>query len=1665
MPRTFLAACFFLLQALAVLLPAPARAAYGVITDTTYYTVDTGAGLVFKVHRTDGSIRSIKYNGGPELQDQSKWSHLGSGYGSVTSTLTTYGSGTPATDDDYIKIACATSASNSYSPNLTHYFLVRRGHNVLYMATYLTQQPGVGEFRWITRLQTSPFPDSPVPSNIRGNVGDAESTDVKKMADGTTRSKYYGDPAGRSKDRALDLTYSGVSGPGVGVFMIYGSRESSSGGPFYRDIQNQSTEVYNYMNSGHVQTESPRVGVLHGPYALVFTSGGAPAYPLDFSWIDTAGFGLLGHVPPSGRGTVSGTVSGIPSAFPALVGFSNATAQYWARPAANGSYTCPGMKPGTYTVRLYKDELAVPLSTGATTVTVTAGSTATLNLASAESYPAHIFKLGEWDGTPAGFLNFENLIAMHPSDPRQAPWGPVNHTVESNSTADFPAIQFRLANSPATLRFTLTATQAASARTLRVGITCALYGGRPQIKVNNRWTSSTPSASTQPDGRCFTLGTWRGNNATFTYSIPASAFNSGANSLTIGPVSGSSDLGTWLSAGYAFDCIQLDGPPALPPVPAGLRATPGDARVTLAWDQVYNATSYTIQRGSSPSGPFTTLGTSPVAAFTDTTAANLATHHYVVRASNSAGAGAASTAVSATPIPLVAFANPGFELPVTPTFQYNPSGASWTFSGASPSGSGISADASAFTSSNAAAPEGAQVAFLQSLGGIAQTLSNLHPGQYYRISFLAAQRNRTQAGQTWDLSLDGTTFKSFAPPQSATAYTSYHATFQATAATHLLAFVGTRSGDNTVFLDDVRITRIVPPAGLVWQGDASVNRWDFSAPNWLASFAPTAFTNGQALTFDDDGSASPSIKLAATVSPASVHVSGNQAYTFTGPGSLAGPATLRKSGPGTLSIATANTYSGGTTLEGGDLLAAHATALGTGPVAITAPDTTTTTRLLLAHGVNLANPLAIHGKNTAYTGAVLVPGANDSATLSGPVTIHPGVNGTGGTFAGPSGTGLLSFTGPLHQSSPTTGPSVRRGRVRFSGGGTATAFAINQDTTSLGAPNGLPATSALSLAASGPATLDLNGHPQTFTGLTRGGHSATVTNSAATPATLTLALATDQSYDGDFSGTLALLKDGPATLTLRGVSTHSGGTTVLAGNLAVDIPTTPLPVAVANPGLETPAIADDTATGLTGATWSSSTTPGETGGGSCGLARGTTTWGSPSADGEQYAYIWHSGQLSQPLTLPAGTATLSFLLAGRPNKTPVDLDVRLLTAGVPTTLGTFASSTQTAAWTERTLTFTVPADGTYTLAFAARQPAGATDWGSNLDAIELSVLPATVRALPSTAPVTLATGATLDLQGTSLTLAGLAAHAPGSTGTVKNSSTQPATLSLDTPSAQHHTYAGTVLDNSPTLGTLSLRKRGPGTQTFSTPLTHRGPTTLEAGLTRLAAPLVNSALTIAPGGTLAPLGAPSVFSLNLASGGALAFTLSPTATNRLVTGSATLAGTANITLSDSLAFGRFPLLTTTGPRTGTLTLGTVTPAVPARLVHQSGQVLLVLDDSDDDGLPDTWEQQHLATLATGPTDDPDADGTPNLAEYRLGLDPASPASAFRVTLAPDARTLTWPSAPGLTFIVQRTFDLAAPAAWTDLATVPAPASGATATYQAPDPAPSLRAFYRISVTP
>jgi rhamnogalacturonan endolyase len=544
------------------LAPTPAFAAFGYTDSGAAYVVDTGAGLVFHVDKANGDITSIVFNGVEYKGPSGKGTHIASGLGTPTTV-------TPETDGaTYVKITLQTAPDNGVVATFTHYLVVRSGENTIYMATFPTAEPLVGELRWITRLDQALVPNGPGPSDLSGNTGFIESTDVFGLADGTTRSKYYGDGVTHAKDRAMDLTYSGATGPGIGAWMVFGSRESSSGGPFFRDIQNQAggdQEVYNYMNSGHNQTEPNRLGVLHGPYALVFTTGAPPTLPIDFGWMGS--LGLTGWFPPSGRGAVSGTVRGVPSAFQAVVGFANTSAQYWAVAVASACtdtdidtlcYTSSGMKPGTYTATLYKGELAVATAP----VTVTAGTTATLNLASTEAAPSVIFRIGDWDGTPAGLLNPDKIVQMHPSDVRMSSWDERTYTVGVDTPSVFPAIQFRGKNSPATIKFTLAPNQI-TALTLRIGITCAYLSGRPQIGVNS-FTSTQPAASTQPNSRSFTIGTYRGNNALFTYAIPATALVAGTNTLTINPISGSTDNGTWLSAGWVYDAVELDGPIATP---------------------------------------------------------------------------------------------------------------------------------------------------------------------------------------------------------------------------------------------------------------------------------------------------------------------------------------------------------------------------------------------------------------------------------------------------------------------------------------------------------------------------------------------------------------------------------------------------------------------------------------------------------------------------------------------------------------------------------------------------------------------------------------------------------------------------------------------------------------------------------------------------------------------------------------------------------------------------------------------------------------------------------------------------------------------------------------------------------------------------------------------
>jgi rhamnogalacturonan endolyase len=513
---------------------------FGVTAANGLLTVDSGAGLVFVVKQAGGDITSIRYNGGPELQLANDYSQLSSGLGATVSYAVSGG---------VAKITLST-------PTATQYLLVRQGENNIYMGTYITAEPTVGELRWVTRFNPAYFNSFPVESNLGGAVSQVgEEDDVYVLADGTTRSKFYGN------QRAMDLSIRGITGPGLGVFMAYGNRESSSGGPFYRDIQNQSNvpehgyaaavHVYNYLNSAHTQSEPFRTGFF-GPYALLFNNGTAtPAIP-DMSWMESQN--LSGLVPASQRGKVVGQgLYGFNLTNKFTVGFANATAQYWAAAKApNGSFSIPAMKAGTYTMTVYKEELALYTET----VTVQSGATTTLPLRTLGNDPQKdpaVWRIGTWDGTPLEFRNGDGIPTRHPSDVRNLPWSPTTYVV-GDPARSFPALQWvRDINNPTTVRFTLTPEQVTS-HTLRVGVTLSVKGARPQVKVN-AWNSSNPSGPASIASR-LTLGTYRGNNATYTFTVPASAFVAGTNTLTINAISGSTGNG-FLSPALAYDAIDL----------------------------------------------------------------------------------------------------------------------------------------------------------------------------------------------------------------------------------------------------------------------------------------------------------------------------------------------------------------------------------------------------------------------------------------------------------------------------------------------------------------------------------------------------------------------------------------------------------------------------------------------------------------------------------------------------------------------------------------------------------------------------------------------------------------------------------------------------------------------------------------------------------------------------------------------------------------------------------------------------------------------------------------------------------------------------------------------------------------------------------------------------
>ncbi|EBE7742200.1 AIDA autotransporter-like protein ShdA, partial [Salmonella enterica] len=290
---------------------------------------------------------------------------------------------------------------------------------------------------------------------------------------------------------------------------------------------------------------------------------------------------------------------------------------------------------------------------------------------------------------------------------------------------------------------------------------------------------------------------------------------------------------------------------------------------------------------------------------------------------------------------------------------------------------------------------------------------------------------------------------------------------------------------------------------------------------------------------------------------------------------ISGSGQVVKSGDETLTLSGANSYTGGTTISGGTLVASNVEALGSG-------DVTDNATLELNTGGDFDNniggtgsvvksgdkTLTLSGANS-YTGGTTISGgtlvvSNVEALGSGDVTDNATLEmNTGGDFANniggtgsvvKSGDKTLTLSGANSYTGGTTisGGTLVANNVNALGSGDVTDNATLEMNTGGDFANNIGGTG--SVVKSGDKTLTLSGANSYTGGTTISGGTLVATNVDALGTgnvtdNATLELNTGGTFDNAIGGTGSVVKSGDKTLTLSGANSYSGATTISGGTL------------------------------------------------------------------------------------------------------------------------------------------------------------------------------------------------------------------------------------------------------------------------------------------------------------------------------------------------------------------------------------------------------------------------------------------------------------------------------------------------------------------------------------
>lgn len=335
--------------------------------------------------------------------------------------------------------------------------------------------------------------------------------------------------------------------------------------------------------------------------------------------------------------------------------------------------------------------------------------------------------------------------------------------------------------------------------------------------------------------------------------------------------------------------------------------------------------------------------------------------------------------------------------------------------------------------------------------------------------------------------------------------------------------------------------RIYVSGSRTWDGSTDMTWTSPDSTSWSGE----TYLDTDNVTFGDTGAGT--VTISGVVTPGNVTVNNTVDYTFSGD-SIDGAGSLIKSGNATLTLSDANTFTGGSSIDGGFILMNHGDALGTGTITISSANPG---ELRLADGITVDEPITLNGSG----GGPEKLRSLGTSTLTGLVTVNGLARIAGGTInyeGGMTSTSTQLFVGnanfntnPLTLGSSELWQHVSNTFFGTTGNTWTKQIVAFGGSTTIGVNDALPIGSSIQFGwGNNPgwntSTLDLNGFDQEVasietvsTGLGLVNNQNITGTSGALTVNQTVA---SKTYEGRITGGVSLVKSGTGTLILNNLS-------------------------------------------------------------------------------------------------------------------------------------------------------------------------------------------------------------------------------------------------------------------------------------------------------------------------------------------------------------------------------------------------------------------------------------------------------------------------------------------------------------------------------------------------